>query len=495
MQKKIKRRFSEKNYSLIGKISLERFPIILQKDKIIKGEKKKFIIRDLFHPDQPKEELKTIEDYNNFTDFKLSVQGKDGINNYTSKSKVDFFIQDMKTNPKYFYHNKHLSLVDKLKKLVFESDNLSYAPKYDYVKPRLLTGPNWENLGERKKEKIEYDERDYYIKHDDVLKNTDFKCLVNMKKTTQRIEFVKQKLIKFKNDKKFIPKSQRNKIKKNKNKNKIPYTSRNEVSKEKIYKLFNINPKTVNDIKKIKSKKIKKENHSVDFKKIISREEVEKIKEAKYFKIPFITPNYSLVEDRLISNVDFNIEKNKSNKRDKQNIEGYDYKLNYSPDKYISKINNHIEPQTPNFSYMFHRNGDWAKNSKKNPLPFYMRDIYDRNSCRIMTEKSLKENKFKEGKISLATSSFFPKKSFNRIVNINLIKSKTFKEKTDDEYIEEKKVFLKENIKLRNNSKEIKELKNFGVLDKFENFTYKTIDKRENQKNHNSMKNIFMIAY
>ena len=494
MQKKVKRTFSEKNYSLIGKISLEKFPIILQKDKIIKGEKKKFIIRDLFHPDQPKEEIKTIDDYNKFSDFKLSVKGKNGINDYTSKTKVDFFIKDMKTNPKYFYHNKHLSLTDKLKKLVLESDNLSYAPKYDYVKPRLLTGPNWENLGERKKEKIEYDERDYYIKHDDVLKNTDFKCLVNMNKTTQRIEFVKQKLIKFKNDKKFIPKSKRNKIKKNKNK--ISLTSRNEVSREKMYKLFDINSKTANNRKIKKSKKIKKENHSVDFKKIISREEVDKIKEAKYFKIPFITPNYSLVEGRLISNVDFNIERNKSFKNpNKQNIEGYDYKLNYSPDKYISKINNHIEPQTPNFSYMLHRKGDWAKNSKKNPLPFYMRDIYDRNSCRIMTEKSLKENKFKESKISLASSSFFPKQSFNRIININLIKSKNFKEKTDDEYIEEKKVLLKESIKLRNNNKEIKELKNFGVLDKFENFTYKTKDKRENQEKENSIINIFNIAY
>ena len=58
MQKKFKKRFSEKTYSLIGKISLESFPIILQKDRIIKGETKKLKIRDLFHPDQPKEEKK-----------------------------------------------------------------------------------------------------------------------------------------------------------------------------------------------------------------------------------------------------------------------------------------------------------------------------------------------------------------------------------------------------------------------------------------------------
>ena len=114
---------------------------------------------------------------------------------------------------------------------------------------------------------------------------------------------------------------------------------------------------------------------------------------------------------------------------------------------------------------------------------------------KIMTEKSLKQNKFKEGKISGAISTFLPKKSFNRIININLINSKNFKEKTNDDYIAEKKEFLKEKIQLRNKKSEIVDLKNFGTLDKFENFTFKTIDKRENIVKTNSMKNILKIAY
>ncbi len=72
----------------------------------------------------------------------------------------------MKTNPKFFYHNKHLSLLDKLKKIYFEVDSFTYAPKYDFVKPRALTGPNWEYVMERKYPKIVYDERDFYLKHD-----------------------------------------------------------------------------------------------------------------------------------------------------------------------------------------------------------------------------------------------------------------------------------------------------------------------------------------
>ena len=495
MKKKIKRRFSEKIYSLIGKISIEKYSIILQKDKIIKGVKKKLKIKDLFYPDQPKEEVKSIEDFNKFNNFKLSVSDNKELGNYAAKHKVDYHFKDMKTNPKFFYHNKHLELIDKLKRLVFEADNFIYAPKYDYIKPRLLTGPNWEFLGERKKEKKIYDDRDYYIKHEDVLHNSNnIKCLVDMNKTTQRIEFVKHKDIKFKNEKKFISRFTK---KKNKNKFKLPLTSRNNESRDKIHKIHMFCSRTFtspNNIKPKKDKKLNVKNHSIDFKKIISREDAEKVKEVKYFKIPFITPNYSLVEDRLISYKTTNENKSLKNET-KQQIEGYDYKLSYSPDKYITKINNHIEPRTPNFTYMFHRNGDWDKNSKKNPLPFYMRDIYDRNSCQIMTEKSLTQNKFREGKISAATSSFLPKKSFNRIININLINSKNFKEKTDNDYIEDKKEFLKEKIKLRNKKNEIKELKNLRVLNKFENFTLKTLDKRENRTNNNSMKNIFSIVY
>ena len=491
MQKKFKKKFSEKTYSLIGKISLESFPIILQKDRIIKGETKKLKIRDLFHPDQPKEEKKTIDDYNTFSNYKVSISKNNDTGKYSSKPEVDLYFDEMKTNPKFFYHNKHLSLLDKLKKIYFEVDSFTYAPKYDFVKPRALTGPNWEYVMERKYPKIVYDERDFYLKHDDVLKNTDYKCLVNMNKTTQRIEFVQHKNIKFKNDKKYVSKFNKKKKSKNKYKNKIPFTSRNKELSDKKYKLFNF--KTLSNEKN--HKKLTKKNHSVDFKKIISREEVDRVKDPRFYKIPFITPNYTLVEERLISTIPFSKEKDKSsNNKNKKNIEGYDFKINYSPDKYISKINNHLEPQTPNFSHMFHRAGNWKTNTKKNPLPFYMRDIYDRNSVGIMTQKSLEQNNFKDGKIYPLSSSFLPKQSFNRVININLINSKTFKEKTNDDYIEEKKEFLKENISLKNKKSEIKELKNSGALDKFENFTYKAKDKRVIIKN-DSMKNIFNSVY
>ena len=511
MQRKPKRQFSEKNYSVIGKISLQKFPIVLQKDKIIKGLKKRYKIKDLFSPDQPKEEIKVIEDYANFNNFKLS-SNKNKLNENKKKSNLYTDNNSIKNNPKFFYYNRHQEFPNKFKKIVIESDNFTYAPKYDYIKPRLLTGPGWGYANEKIEKKI-FDERDYYIKHEDVLKNKNIKCLVNMNKTTQRIEFVKQKDIKLKNEKKFIKLLKfKKKAKINKNKynfqEKLPLTSRNNVSsKNKIYKLFNasIKDNDENDAEKCEKfdKKLlnktkrnnNKKNHSIDFKKIISRNDAEKVKEPKFFKIPFITPNYSLVEERTITSVLYKDNKTKSNNNPKKEIiEGYDYKLKYSPDKYITKINNHLEVRVRNFNNMFEREGKTNNKNKKIILPPYMINIFDRNSVERLTGESLKLNKYTEGKMSNAISSFIPKKSFNRVININLMNSKNFKEKINDNYIEEQKVNLKENIELRNSLNSIKELKNSGLLNHFENFTLKTLDKRELSKDkmmsNNSMKNV-----
>ncbi len=43
-----------------------------------------------------------------------------------------------------------------------------------------------------------------------------------------------------------------------------------------------------------------------------------------------------------------------------------------------------------------------------------------------MTSKGLDENKFKDGNFMLVENSFWPKKSFNKILNMNLIKSNKF---------------------------------------------------------------------
>ena len=162
--------------------------------------------------------------------------------------------------------------------------------------------------------------------------------------------------------------------------------------------------------------------------------------------------------------------KNYNNPQSK-NMQGIDYTINYDADQNISKFNNHVSLQGPNFNYMLSR----FYSKKKNTLPLYMNNIYDRGSINRVTEKTLKMNKFKEGKMASATSSFIPKKSFNKIVNINMINSHDFKEKTNDEFITKSKDKLKIEFERKNKEDEIEFLKDLGALTQFENFTYKTI--------------------
>lgn len=111
----------EKNYSLIGRISLQKYPILYQKDKIIKGVHKKHKIKDLFSPDEPKKDNNMEEIFSLFNKYKLRAKGNDN-SNKKKKSKLEFQCKLMKNNPKLSYHNRHLYSENKKKKIVVESD-------------------------------------------------------------------------------------------------------------------------------------------------------------------------------------------------------------------------------------------------------------------------------------------------------------------------------------------------------------------------------------
>ena len=562
----------EKNYSLVGKISLQKYPIILQKNKIMTDSHKKHRIKDLFTPDDPKKDDKMDEYDTLLNKYQLTIHGNKNYNK-KKKSKLEFRCIIMKNNPKLIYHNKHLYNGEIKKRINIGADTFSYAPKYDYIKPRLLSGPKWKSSEGRKQKKIDIDIRNYYMNRIDFVKNADSKCLVNMNKTTQRGDFLTLNNFKARNAKCFnnnekVEKKKANKKKKKnkplfinipqneiKNKNSkdiiISHTTRNKNNSNdtaifhtysyknldkfsKTYNNFNIKLKSNKIIseeeksKKIKEREREKEkqkqknnsssnnrndklnntetikynniinnftkNSAPDFGKIISREQVKKAKGEDFHKIPFIIPNYSLVRERSLAMAIYKKrKKEKINTRAKY-MEGIDYKIKYDPDKIMDKCNNHINIAGPNFNYMLTRDV-----SQKCSLPSYMRNIYDRGSIYRITEKTLRLNKYKEGKLTPATSSFLPKRSYNKIININLIKSHTFKEKVKDEYINEKKENLKTEIERKNNEEEIEFLKDLGALTQFENFTYKSIPSDRKKKNYNknwikqNIKNIISI--
>ena len=122
-------------------------------------------------------------------------------------------------------------------------------------------------------------------------------------------------------------------------------------------------------------------------------------------------------------------------------------------------------------------------NKKGSPLPFYMQQIHDRSATYVFSDKSLELNKFSEGKYIPASSTFFPKKSFNKIINVGFANSKTFKEVGTDEDILSKKLLITQKLKL--NHVDYEELVNEGALNKFDNFSYKTIIKKKKKDNLN----------
>ena len=546
------------SYSLAGKRSAEKYNNIVHKNEILKGETKKIKIHDMFTPDEPKQDI--LEEHldifkmysfddNILKKHKIAQKKKAKNKSKTKNENMDF---------KYFFHNKHCSSINKNQKREPEEPGCTrYNPNYNYIWPRLLTGPKWNDVLGRKQKKIDIDNRDFVINNLEnydkyVINNGDIKCFVNMNKSTQRGDFIDNKDLRIRTDRPFS-KTSKSRQKKNlafeltdgaartylngfyrynnnyteanqniKNKEKfiiknIPEefissnesrktltgskintkrSNKKEVNKNNIITDENSNneSKSINFRRYRNTKsfyidsdaatmgtseqiKNKIKNSAPDFSKLISREQREKVKAFKIENIPFIVPNYSYVRERPIITAIY--KKNKKNSKNKnKEFLGIDSTLNYNPNTIIEKYNNHLTSKTPKFKYMISR-----PNKKGSPLPFYMQQVHDRSAIYIVTDKSLKLNNFSNGKYIPASSTFFPKKSFNNIINVGFANSKSFKEPDTDEDILFKKLQIKQKLKL--NHIDYEELVNEGALSKFDNFCYKTILKKKKKDNSN----------
>ena len=217
----------------------------------------------------------------------------------------------------------------------------------------------------------------------------------------------------------------------------------------------------------------KKNIKAPDFKKIISREYYFNLADKGTTLIPFSLPNFKQVRERPISLVNYKLQKHK--KRKINYIQGIEPSMYNDPYKYIEFINNHIRCVPPNLEKMLARPKDDGS-----PLPVYMKGCVSRDACNIMTERSLKMNNFAEGKFRSNYTSFWPKTSFNKIINLNILNSETFLSNL---------VGGGKNLKLMGNNmqkslkfynRNFKELMKEGMLTKFDNITFKTI--RPNNK-------------
>lgn len=572
-------------YSKAGKHSVERSYIISHKDEILARENKKIRIKSIFSPDEydTKKQLGDNLDIYKYYKAKEKFKKYNKDNQTTIPKKKNYLSLSTKKekkikNKKLSFHLKHCDSESKIIKGNSSKPSCaSYNPNYDYLYPRLITGPKWKDIPGRIEKPKEIDIRDFTLgnlkkkssnKAYSILDNGQSKCLVNMNKTTRRGRFIDAKDLRIRTDKPFI--------KKNNSKNKKYSLFKELTCNTKyitLFKGFELNKKPETIIKNIKNQdnslskkkycntidtfsykpkaisnnnaknnefysfadkynkdsknelidlqdnnnsenndklnessssfkiriKIKKNNinHSnlalssgmsvfgdekkslkykikaPDFSKSISRDHFEKALKKKTRMLPFFTPNYSLVTERPIMMAVY--EKPKVKLKKNKGFLGIDTSFNYEPDKYISNYNNHKAPVSPNFRIMTSR-----ILKEGCPLPTYMLQRHDRASICNLNDKALELNNFQNGKYLPASNSFFPKKSYNNIINYSFIHSKKFKEKDVDEDIEMKKSFLKTQANF--NQEKLEQLEQEGFIGKIDGITFKTIRKIKERK-------------
>ena len=227
------------------------------------------------------------------------------------------------------------------------------------------------------------------------------------------------------------------------------------------------------------SQKIK--NNTINFDKIISREKLNKLYSKDRYLDVARSINYSLVEERPKT---FTFNNSTKNSNIIKKFKGIEPTINYDANKAHNIGNIHALDKVPNFDLILPRPGE-----KKNPLPSFMQNIFSRVANYSVTDKSLKLNLYSNGKLGKVESSFFPKQSYNNIVNIQIMAGNTFENdyKIDDS--NNKKDNIKKNMKFKYKSlgKLIKE----GALSKFDNITFKTIHKAKYYTNSDLNKYLF----
>ena len=268
-------------------------------------------------------------------------------------------------------------------------------------------------------------------------------------------------------------------------------SSRNESETKRLHIIHNNN----NDKHKLRNITHNKKNFTVDskcllvpdFKKSLSRSDMDKGKAIPKSNVAIISPNVDLVKARPIMMVAYN--RSKSQKKINPKFEGIDNSLCCDLDKAYDKYNNHKPVSVPLFRSMTSR-----PNIIGCPLPSFMQQMFTRAGASCVTDKTLKMNNFAKGQFIKDYSSFIQKKSFNQMINMSLLnKSNIYNE---HEILKE---FINDNNNNTNNvSNEMKDIqkhfaksiefynKNYDELlneyqfRKFDNITYKT-ERRNNR--------------
>lgn len=477
------------SYSTVGRNSAEKYPMVLIKDKILKDKCEKKVIKDYFNTDDDIDNNRIIID-----------DGEDIFSQTTNKKnkhkkKINEICANQtkeKIPDEYKYHqHHHKELYDYnllLKKQKNYGANSSmYAPKKDITWRRTVTGPCWDTVTGRDKNSIfqripDKTEANFYIDHDSYKpENRTFQ----MNKQTKRGQLPTSYDLRIRIDEPF-----------NDSNNTNSNSYRKYYSKTKYSDYLETGETSKNEKSKISQKKKdnnnKKNNHSLNFAKTLSREQYYFLNRDRRGVKPFFNPNYNLVEPKSLSMVKYN-QKPKGKSISKR-MKGIDSNLFFEPYQYLNKVNNHLVTNAPNLKIMVGRIDDNSKDEAHLHLPWHMIKLFNRNSLEIVTEKGLKMNNYIDAGIGNEYSSFCNKKSFNFVINHNLLKNNRVNKDTKLDAIT-KKLNTKERI---NKLMEFysKNLDNQNLTDniiKFDGITFKTI--KNSQQLSEKEKKLFSLKF
>ena len=339
----------------------------------------------------------------------------------------------------------------------YQTNSSVNLPKDDLTTKRVLTGPKWNVLTGRENKSLDKItlNKDFFDTFDNLKK---YKNIFVMEKQTQRGNLPLSYDLRIRIEEPFHKTT-----KKKRNINKQNKFSKTQVSKS---------PK--NEKSKISFKKFdeKKDNHSLSFAKNISREKYYFLTRDRNEILPFFIPNYTFVQPRSINTVTYNLKSNKALPL-KRKI-GIDSNLFFDPYKSINKVNNHKKENAPDLRIMEGREDNNEKEEIN--LPGHMNKIHNRNSLEVLTKKTLQMNNYINGEMKNYFSSF-NKKSFNSIINYNLIKNRKEIDNLKLGKIS-KKMNTHERVKqlMEFYSKNLDDENKFNVFKKIDGVTFKSIN-------------------
>ena len=447
------------SYSLMGKISAESFPMVLAKDKILRGIYKTKKIKDYFNTD---DDINTVNEINDEDEDIFNPKYRPPIRIKRKRLKICEPNTKREIPEEYKYHHSNHKDMYNLSKILKNQSTQSssiYDPKKEYVWSRTLTGPQWNVLSGREKgglfgiknldinfNNTKNEEKE--TKKNDIL-NKDKKIYkqnktannffinpnkgVDMNKFSKRTSmktyydlrirdfrpFMKkigQKTMRVKNILKNLEIEARNKLKKKKHLN----LNLDILEEGDSFDEISSNENRTKKKRKLKHnfKYNKYHNttpfHTINFSKTISREKFYKPSRNEEGIRPFFSPKYTLVEPRSLTMVTYN--KKTDGKPVNRRVEGISNNLYLDIEKIFDKVNNHRE----NKVMLFKNSLEKYRNEK---LPLHMNSLYNRGSLESITDKGLEMNNFSLGEKNSDSSSFCKKKSYNKIINYHLLRN------------------------------------------------------------------------